>query len=711
MNFLDFDLYQYWSIIKKRKITVLLPVLLLLITVTLVSLRQPKMYRAVATLEVGAEIPDVAFFKEVVSVNPTNWWTIGRYYETQYKIIRSNQTLTKAAERLQEMGLIQRVKGRSPETYAGMLRSRLGVNPVAKSRLVNITYDDTSPVRAAKICNTISQIYIEENLNRKLVSAKQAVDWLSQQLRTFQEEKRANEQKLREFKAKHKIVSLDNPQEITVNNLAALSESLNKLTNRRIELEARYQQLKKLVTKSKGVDELFGIVESELITKLKEHYVDQEREVVRLSFTYGERHPKIIRARKELDQIKSKIRMEVTSEVQRLKTRFLLAKSEEEAIRKALENTKMKALDFESVNYQLQNIVSVTDTNQKFYVALSEKLKEADLSGLVKSNNIRIIDKALPPGGPIGTNLLVKLLLATLAGLIGGIGFALLWEHLDATIKTQEDVENFLKLPFLGMIPFVDKAKEETSQESEAEKIEYVPEIKPKSTTAEFYRNIRTNLTFVSSHKGFKTFMLTSASPQEGKTATSLNLAITLAQLGQRVLLIDADLRRPSMHHLFGVDNLRGFSNLLIDAIQIEEAVLPTGIQNLSLIPSGPLPPNPAELLSSDTTRSVIQQFREKYDRVIIDTSPVVPISDALVLSQLVDGVIYVVFSEGPHRTLVSQGKKNLEKVEAPIIGTILNGVRLDQIELANRYYYRYGYHSYLSEEPSESESPSPSPL
>jgi capsular exopolysaccharide synthesis family protein len=670
------------------------------------TLRRPKLYRATTVVEIGAEIPDVAFFKEVVSVNPTNWWSIGRYYETQYKIIKSDAILSQVSKQLIEKNIWPAVKGvENSRAYIGRLRGLLSIDPMGESSLVAVVCEDTDNQHIATVCNTVSQIYVEENLNRKLVSARQAVDWLSQQMKSFEDDKTSSEVELQEFKEKYKIVSMENPREIMEGNLKGLTESLNDLTKDRIKLEARYTQLETMVKSSKGTEELFGIVDSDLLKKLKSDYVDQQRKFLVLSVRYKGMHPEIIRARQEVDELRKKIVMEVNNEVQRYKSRYLLTKAEEDRIREELERKKLEALEFDKISYQLKNIVRTADTNQKFFGALSEKLKEADLSGLVKSNNIRIIDPAQPPKYPFSPNVGINFLLSIFVGIIGGVFLAFSWDYMDATFKSQADVQNLFKVPFLGIIPLVNLTKIENgkvrsnggkkSTIEEPSQIEYVPVNNPNSTVAEMYRNIRTNLSFATSTKNEKIIIITSTSPEEGKTATSLNLSITLAQLGQRVLLIDSDLRRPSIHRVFSVSERKGFSSLLIKAISLEEAIHHTSIERLDIIPAGPIPPNPSELLSSTAVDEVFNSLRNRYDKIIVDACPIIPISDTLILSQKVDGIVFVIRAEGPHRNIVTKAKNQLEAIKANIIGCILNGVAPDRMEMADRHYYQYGYYRY----------------
>ena len=691
--------YSYINVVRRRKWLVLSVFVTVVLTASINTFRQAKVYEANTIIEIGSEIPDVAFFKEVVSVNPTNWWSIGRYYETQYKIIRSDSLLSKVSARIIKEKIWPASKTIADDKlYLGRLKGLLSVNPIGESRLVKLTCRDTDRQHIAEVCDTVALVYIQENLNRKLVSAKDAVSWLSEQMASFEEDKKSSELALQSFKEKYQILSLENPREVMDANLRLLIESLNQLTKERLRIEARYKQLEEIVKTSKDVEDLFGVVESDLLDKLKSAYIDQERKFLVLSIRYGQKHPEIVRAQKEITELKKKISREVNDEVKRLKTRYLLAKAEEDRVKTEYENKKLEALEFDRVSYQLQNIVRAADTNQRFFLALNEKLKEADLSGLVKSNNIRIVDKAKVPGGHVFPRTGLNIILSIFIGLIGGIGAAFFWNYLDATYKTQQDVESDFDAPFLGIVPLI-KASEDSNDAANdtahrcPEVVEFCPTKHPNSTVAEMYRNIRTNLTFTTSPSGNNLLLVTSTSPEEGKTATSINLALTFAQLGQRVLLLDGDLRRPSIHRHFELSNDIGFSNLLINTVDFSEAVIDSNIENLSIVTSGPTPPNPSELLGSEQTSHILELVKSRYDKIIIDGCPIVPISDSLILSQKVDGIVFVVLAEGPHRNVVLKAKSQLEKIGSNFVGCILNGVPLEHMDMGHRYSY-YGYYN-----------------
>ncbi|HLG20992.1 MAG TPA: polysaccharide biosynthesis tyrosine autokinase [Bdellovibrionota bacterium] len=681
-------LHQIW---KRRKVAGLFLVSVFVI-VTLVTMRQARVYRAVTVIEIGAETPDVAFFQDVVNVSPYGWWSALKYYETQYQILKSRALLSKVAARGIEKGL---VKGMSADQLTSHLQNGISIGSDDKSRLAQVYFDDNEPKRAQTLANLIAEVYVDENLSQKLLGITQAVEWLNQRLKEIQAEKKQQEQELQKYKEEYKVVSLQDGENVAKANLVALTESLNTLKSKRIELEAQYRKLSELVKQSTRAEDLLGVVSSDLLTKLKHDLADLRSERSKLIYRYGEKHPSMIKLNAQVTEIERLIRQEVANEVSRLKTKFLLAKAEEDSISEALEKQKMEALRIDEVNRKLADIQVITNTNQQLFETLQKKIKEADLSGLVRSNNIRIVDRAVEPGSPIRPDVKTNLLLAVIIGLLGGIGLALALEYLDDTIKTHEDVERYLKLTVLGLIPRFGAGANGNGKDGE---IAFVPFREPTVTVSEFYRTLRTNILFLSATKGLKKILIVSTGPGEGKTVTAINLGITLAQTGERTVIIDLDLRRPKLHHNFNAPSRMGVTNVLLGELTLEKAVQKSEIKDLDYLVAGSIPPNPAELLGSKELRQLLDRLAQMYDRVIVDSSPVAPVTDAVVVSQAVDGVVMIVRAAHTHRKAVIFALDQIKAVRAEVLGAVLNDVDIAKSTYGNYQYYKYGYYSYKTE-------------
>lgn len=679
----------------RRKRIILLFLALVVVIVALGTLRQQKVYRAQTVLEVGVETPDITFYKEVYTTDPQNWWTIQTYYETQFKIIKSRYLMGVIADKIISEKIVENM---NRDSIIGWLQGAVNVIPQEKSRLVIIAMDDTVPERAARISDLVAATYIEENLNRKIRGAKEAVAILSKQLDVFRQEKEKSELNVQKFKEENKIVSLESRQNVVKGNLISLNESLNRVKNERILLEARYRELKRIIGESPDPERLFGAVNSPHMNSLKIDYDDLVQKLGELSKRYREKHPEMVSLGAKREEILNSIKREAQAELKKLETDYLLASAQERSVMQNLEKQKGEALKIDALNIKLDTLVSAQSTNKSFYDGLTKKLKEADLTGLIKSNNIRIIDKALVPSSPIRPRVKSNILMAILFGLLGGIGVAYIIESMDNTIKTEDDVEKYSNIPLLGIIPFYDPKDKPLDKKD----IELLPLKDSNSNVAEMYRTVRTNLTFLSSSKGYKVYQITSAGAKDGKTTTAVNLAISLAQYGIKTLLIDLDLRKSRVSSIFNIDKERGITDYLVGSISIWDAVKNTGIDNLDVLTTGTMPSNPAEIIGSAKLKPAFDELRKGYGMIIVDSSPIAPVTDSLIVAQMVDGVVFVVGAEKTGKGMLKNSKQQLVKVGANVLGAVFNGLNIEKKRYLGKYYsygyYKYGYsygHSY----------------
>jgi capsular exopolysaccharide synthesis family protein len=684
----DLAIKEYLHQIWKRRKVVLVFALSVVGLVTLFTLQQQKIYRAVTTVEIGAETPDAAFFQEVVNTSPYGWWSALRYYETQYQILRSRDLLTKAAERALKSGI---VSGGSVASWTAHLQGGLSVKGEENSRIAQVFFDDVIPERAQKLSILIAEVYAEQNLTRKLQGVDDAVNWLNERLKEIRTEKASQEAELQKYKEQYKVVSFSDKENSTRANLIALTESLNRLKGQRIEIEAQYSKLNELVKKSKRVEDLLGVLTSDLLTKFERDLADLRSRKSELTHKYMEKHPEMVRLNAHISEVEGLIRQEVANEVSRLRTKFLLAKAEEDSVAQALDQQKMETLQLEDVTRRLADIQVVTNTNQQIFETLQKKIKEADLSALIRSNNIRVMDRALLPNSPIRPDVSSNILLSIAIGLLGGIALALAMEYLDDTFKTHEDVERYLKLSVMGVIPHFEQAVENGS----TSRLEFLPATEPASTVAEFYRTLRTNVLFSSRTRAQNRLLVVSTGPSEGKTITTINLAVTLAQIGQRTVVVDLDFRRPKVHTAFEVPNQNGMTNVLLGEIALRDAIRHSEIPNLDYILAGSIPPNPAELMASLELRLLLENLSASYDRVIIDSSPIAPVTDAVVLSQAVHSVLMIVRAGKTHRRAVFYACEQLQGVKAHVMGVVLNDVDIRKSTYGSYQYYKYGYSTY----------------
>lgn len=677
-------LHQIW---KRRKIVALFTAVVVVI-VTLSTLQQPKIFRAKSTVEIGSETPDAPVFRELAGPPSSSAWSSMRFFETQKQIIQSRSLLQKVAERALKEGVIS---GGSVELWTSRLQRSLFVETSESSTLITIHFDDTDPGRAQRLSILIAEGYVDQNLGRKLSGVEDAAKWLDERLREVREEKARKWSEVQKYREDYKLVPSDDKENISRVNLLALTESLNRLKGQRIEYEAQYNKLNELVKKSARVEDLLGVVTNDLLTKFKHDLADLRFRRAELAHRYKEKHPESVRLNAEIAEVEKSIRQEVANEVSRLRTKFLLTKAEEDSIESALEKQKLEALRIEEVKKKLYDLEAVADMNERIYQTLQKKLKETDLSAMLRSNNIRIVDKAIKPSRPIRPTVMSNILLGLVIGFLGGVGLALFIEYLDDTLKTHEDIERYLKLPVLAIIPHHPTA----SGNGTEIKLEFLPLEDPSSTVAEFYRTLRTNILFLSRTREKNRLMVVSTGPGEGKTVTAVNLAVTLAQIGQKTIVVDLDFRRPKLHDCFETTKGHGVTNVLVGEVPLDQVIARSRMPNLDYVLAGSIPPNPAELMASGELQAMLDELSRRYERVIVDSSPIAPVTDAVIAAQMMHGVVLVVRAGRTHRKAVFFAHEQLGAVHAHVLGVVLNDIDIQKSTYGSYEYYRYGYSSY----------------
>lgn len=393
--------------------------------------------------------------------------------------------------------------------------------------------------------------------------------------------------------------------------------------------------------------------ETDLIETLKREQLRLEVEVSEISRRYGPRHPQMVKVLSELESVKSKL---------------------------ALETENMIDLNRKSAKYTI--LKREVDSNREIYDTLVKRAKETGVSEQLEASNIRVVDPAEVPESPIRPNKRNNIILAAMVGLILGISIAFFMEYIDNTIKEPEDVNAYVGLPFLGYVP---SARKEAKT---AEEIDLIVHQKPRSVISEAYRSIRTSVLFAFADKPAKTILMTSSNPQEGKTSATINMAITMANMGDNVLIVDADMRCSRLHKSFGLPKENGLSDYLVGNVDLDSAIKPTKIKNLALLPAGSTPPNPAELLNSNKMKVLLEEAKKKFDRIIIDITPIITVTDAAIMANIVDGVIMLIRCGKVPIEVALRAKQKLQDAKANILGVLLNNVDYGK----ESYYYYYYY-------------------
>jgi capsular exopolysaccharide synthesis family protein len=414
----------------------------------------------------------------------------------------------------------------------------------------------------------------------------------------------------------------------------------------------------------------------------------------------------MLRLKNQMQTIQKRLDGEISKIIAAIRNDYELGLRRETLLRQAFEQQKAKVMEMKEKAIQYNILKREADTNKELYKGLLQRMKEAGISAGIMASNIQVVDQAELPTRPHKPNKQLNLLLAVVVGLFLGVGLAFFFEYLDNTVKTPEDVEQLIRLPSFGMVPEISYERKKRMEKGTSYPVELVTFGHPKSMLSEAYRNIRTSILLSFPEKPPKKIAISSPNPAEGKTTTVINTAIALSQTGARVLIIDSDLRKPRVHRVFNEENGVGLSNFLSGHAALESIIKKTDIPNLSYIPSGPIPPNPSELIGSNLFKSMMQSLGERFDHLVLDSPPVLGFADAIILSTSVDGIILVVLGGKTPRETLQRAKEVLHQVNAKILGVVIN--RID-IQRSDYGYYYYRYHYYYGKERKKKELPAPS--
>jgi succinoglycan biosynthesis transport protein ExoP len=729
------DIFAILRTVRKRWMLIAAITLAVALAVTFYTIGQTKIYEANATMLFDPNPPrPLGRQVETVVDMGSNYWNNKEYYETQYELMRSLRLAQAVVEDLglqNDLAFLQNAppggKTVQPEQLptveqaAQILVGRVTVVPVKNSRLAKLSYQDADPVRAQRIATAMAETFVAMNLSDAQQSTGTAVDWLNSQLDKLKEGLDSSEIALHEYKLDKKILStdIDAQSNILREEMQQLSSALTATRIKREELAARHGELGKVKADDPSELPATELLQSAVLQRLRESYIMslRERDAL-LASGKGANHPDVRAADGSVATTKSALLAEIRNIQGSVARDLTVVRRQEAGLSGLLQTAKDSAFDLNLLAIEYNRLNRTKENSEKLYSVVLERTKEGDLARMLQVNNIRVAEAPTLPRAPIRPRVPVNVLLGFVAGLVLGIGAAFGREMLDRSVKTQADLEG-LGLMFLGLIPAISRdgvkkskyygyGRRRRKQEKE-DAIELNADLivhqAPLSGPAEAARAIRTNLRFMAPDEPFRILLVSSASPSEGKTTVASNLAIAMAQAGQKTLLLDADLRKPRIHRIFGKSNDAGLTVALLDRSILTDELVATDVPNLSVLPAGPIPPNPAELLQSEKFAGLLAELRERYDRIVIDSPPVGPVTDAAVLTTQVDGTVLVVRAFRTHRDVVANAKRTLQAVGGRVVGAVLNAVNLERSEYRGYYqyaYYRKGGYYRSAESPQE---------
>lgn len=732
------NLRDYWRVLVKHRWIVITSLLVVVTTVAIYSLTMIPVYRATTQILIEKNNPNVLSVQELVVMDPSGT----DFYQTQYKILESRSI---AQEVIKRLGLAQhpefKPKEKKQENFiSGFIKllnldkllgfkdpekkqenqqekqpyseessslaaapiddsaivnpflNKLKIEPIRNSRLVKINFESSSPNLAAQVSNTLAQAYIDWNLGLRLKTQQNVSNFLDEQVKEARRKLDATEQALQQYREKYGVAALsakggkglEGEHDISRLKLMQVNTQFVESTKLRIEAEILYKNALETLKTPKKAESLPEVIINPAILAIKDQEVRLLRERAEKSEKFGPKHPTMVSLNQEIENLEKKKLEEVRNIVDAMKTRYEVALSQERSLQKALMQSQDETISRDRIAIQYQVLQQEAESNRVLYDMLLKRHKETNVTEENRTINIHVVDQAVVPKAPVKPQVKMNILLAIVVGLFLGIGLAFFMEYIDNTIKTPDDLKRYFNLPYLGPIPHFEIENPKPPQS------DLIVLNDPKSSASESYRGIRTGILFSTTGGSPRSLLVTSADAKEGKTITCSNLAITMAQAGQKILIIDCDMHRPRFHKLFNLENERGLSNILIGERDWREVKITARIANLEVITSGPIPPNPADLFESDRMRDLIKEVTQEYDCVLFDSAPIGAVTDPVILSRLVEGVIMVVKVGQTAREHVSNALRVLKDVQARVLGAVLN-----DIDTGKDGYYYYYYHHY----------------
>lgn len=750
----EIDLMEYWRMVVRRRWVIAVVTGAVLFLVAIVTFTATPMYKATTVLMIEEENSRIMNYEDEFGYRYT--YMDERFFNTQLRLLQSKSLAERVARKMdllarEEFGageerdrsLLSEAKkivtlrwlrggngnngnngeadnpGIPENPYSGVanaVRGGLEVSPVRETKLVEVSYSSPYPVLSAQIVNTIGEEFINFSVEKRYAATQQASDFLSEQIANLREELAAKERELQRYGQEKELFFLSDKESTAVSKFEEVNNAYTQAQIERIKAESAYRELSSL-----DINSLPQYINNPLIQSLRTDYVRLKNEFDDKSKTYKPDYPQMVNLKARLNSLRDELRSEIQKAVDAAETEYKAALERERSLLELLDEQKQDVVQMNS-NAILYNSLRIeVENKQELLNSLVERQSQTEVSARLeglKTSNISIIDQAEVPKAPVSPKKKRNLLLGLLVGLFGGVGLAFMLEYLDNSIKGPEEVEKLTGIPSLGVVPYLppegasdkkkrgyrsyyryysygEKKKESEESMPEITEIELINHRYPKFSISEDYRSVRTSILLSYADNPPKTIVLSSALPKEGKTVTAANMAVAFAQLKERVMLVDADMRKPRLHRIFNVKNVGGLSGYLTSKVPFEKAVQQTSIENIWLVPSGPVPPNPAELLNSKRMQVMLDELKKGFDVILIDTPPLQAVIDPVIAASMADATVMIVKAgETPEKPFL-QSVEDLQRGQSRIMGVVFNELKLER---GGAYYYsgyKYKYGRY----------------
>lgn len=709
-------LLETWHVVLKHRWVIVATAIIVTVLTALYTFHLTPLYEAVGRIAINRESGDVLGFKEAgdAAAAANEDWDYNVVLDTQVRILQSDSLALQVAHDLQLdqktyfAGKRASEPRRNAATSAPLdpkqesillrnFRNSLQVTKVPRTRVVEIRFLGPDAQLSAQVVNQLINDYIEQNFRTKYESTMQTSNWLSKQLIDLQLKVETSQEDLVKYQKENEILGIDEKQNITTAKLNELNQQLTNAEADRIHKLALYE-----LSKTSNAESLPGVSDNPVVQRLKEQQADLKTEYAQATTRFGSSFPKVQELKNQIAQVESALQAELGKGVERVRSEYLGSLARERMLGRALEKQKQEANRLNERAIQYNILKRDVETNRRLYDGLLQKMKEAGISAGLRSGNIRVLDAARVPARPARPNIPFNMAAAMILGLSLGLGLAFVMESLDHSIYYADEVPAVCGLVPLAVIPLAGGGNpnllERYRRKSlpalaalDSAPVALIAHQRPKSDMAESYRALRTSILLSSADSAPKVIMATSALPQEGKTTTSVNMAVVLAQGGGRVLLVESDMRRPGLAAMLGLRHNGGLSELLAGITTEQQAIVPfPEVPNLDVLLGGTAPPNPTELLGSPTMRNHLAGWRQRYDHVVLDTPPMLTVTDAVLLSPETDAVLLVVRAGQTTYPALRRARELLALVNARVVGVVMNGV---DVRAGGYYSYNY-YHS-----------------
>src|SRR6266446_819572 len=670
------NLRHYWHVILERRWLVVTVFCSLFALCLIYLFNAQRIYQATARMQIDRESDNVLNIKDVFAVD-------GReqdYLQTQYKNLQSRTLIESVVGKLK---LDKDPHYAKSVDLSKAVSEDIAIAPIRLSRLMDVKVQHPNPQQAAAIANVLVETFIQQNLDQKMTKSIEALRWLKTEADTLARDVEEKDLALQRYRVEKKMISLGDSQNMVLQALRQAQADLDKARGDAAAAQRLNEEVERLLKDGTSINAIPQVANNLLIQDLRKTLSEREALLANLLKRYKDKYPDVIRIREEIASLKDSIQMESQKVRDAIGAEADLAKAKESSMASESKKKEQESFELSQLRIQYDVLLRQADQSKLLYSIVLQRMKETDLTSKDKKQNMRVVDSAIAPLNPIKPRVVLTLFLGVIGGLGVAIGLAFFVNYLDDSIKNQDDIETYLRLPFLGYIPNI-KTNIVLERDLQAH-------LHPQSNAAEGFRTLRATIALSPRSDKYRVVAVTSTIPAEGKSLVASNLAIVMAQTGLKTLLVDADLRRPSVHKVFRLERPIGLSSYLTEKVgSVDECIHTTEVPHLDVVCCGAVPSSPSELAGSKRMKQFLQEVRNRYDRVILDCPPVSAVSDPLIIASLSDGITFVTKFNKIRRDHARKTIQRIQNAGIHILGVVLND---SEFEGKDSYYYSYYYY------------------